>query len=156
MKIRGHIDYGNGAGPAAQAAARAAKAASLKKPEPKPEPRAPYKIFPKWTDDQILEWLKGYCVRGERAPSPATIRIEKGERVNGQIRRLCRAGLLVVEYYGHNWRVFTIGDLKSAPPPAGWKCFSRQDTNGLMVVGADGKWRPSVMSNLRVPRLQGG
>ena len=149
MKIRNHISYG-GKPPVAKPwlvkTATVAKvpshgfAASADRKKPKSVPAAVAREAirkgrprqkPEPTEANLLGWLEGFAIRGERCPTRTVIAQTFGQLANLRILDLARAGKLTIEVGGRNWRVITIKGRKTMGLPCGRKPYLRIDKDGL-------------------------
>lgn len=136
MRIRGHVDYGNGAGPRALSGAPVRQFVSTKAPR---KPKTPDR--PKLSDDEIVAYLRGFCDRGERAPMNKQIRVEVGDDVNLRLMGLALKGRIVIEYFGSGFRVIRVGRAQTAPPPfRSWALLRRISKRGDFMMTAQGQW----------------
>jgi hypothetical protein len=131
-RITTHIQYGTKAPEPVAVTGKPLSAAAVGGRSKRPVPahgfiasaerkRAGYRVdrrkYPKLTDEQVIEWLRGIATRGERMPTSDEIADTKGENVNHTVRRLAYSGACVIYVTGHNWRHIEIDGLSTMKAP---------------------------------------
>lgn len=84
--------------------------------------------------DEMREWLLGFALRGERAPSRDVCRKKFGPCMHWLVSDLWKAGRIRVEIYGLNWRVIEIDGHRTQAAPAHWNLNRVLDKNGDQLL----------------------
>ena len=107
-------------------------------------------VLPRPTPQRVFEYLLHYCNQGVRAPTRDEVTADLGHMTSPIVTLLALDGLITIEIFGRNWRVFEINGKRTAEDPSGGAPQRRFSKAGP-ERWVNGKWipAPSIASFLR-------